>query len=63
MFEVVYSYGKDLEFKLESKVYAVDHASNSFLIVDGWGKFHWASIDRCKLNDPVYLCGDQAASG
>ena len=49
MFEVIYSYGKDLEFKLESKVYAVDYANNSFLIVDGWGKFHWASIDRCRL--------------
>ena len=49
MFEIVYSYGKDLEYKLESKVYAVDPANNSFLIVDGWGKFHWASIDRCKL--------------
>lgn len=47
-FEVVYEYG-DEPMYLPSKVYAVDHKDNTFLIVDGWGKFHWARMDRCTL--------------
>lgn len=47
MFEVVYEYGADGQMKLPSKVYAVEQ--NNFLIVDGWGKFHWVPKDQCTL--------------
>lgn len=49
LFTIIYSYGKDLEFTMESKVYAIDPVGNQFLIVDDRNKFHWASIERCKL--------------
>ena len=49
MFEVVYEYGEIGELKLPSKVYAVDPKDNTFLIVDGWGKFHWVDMTRCTL--------------
>lgn len=46
-FEVVYTYGENGEYILPSRVYAVDPKDNTFLIVDGWGKFHWVRVDRC----------------
>ena len=46
-FEVIYTYGPNNDMILPSKVYAVDPKDNTFLIVDGWGKFHWAAMDRC----------------
>ena len=46
-FEVVYIYGEKQDMVLPSRVYAVDRMSYSFLIVDGWGKFHWVPMDQC----------------
>lgn len=63
-FEVVYTYGANNDMILPSKVYAVDPKDNTFLIVDGWGKFHWASMDRCTEKtawevDHGKLCPDE----
>lgn len=44
-FEVVYIFGPNDSMKLPSKVYAV--MQNNFLIVDGWGKFHWVPMNKC----------------
>lgn len=48
-FWVIYHFGPDGKSKIVSRVYSIDRTDNTFLIVDGWGKFHWADTQKCQL--------------